>query len=226
VEIPIYINSFNRLSYLQAMIKELRRFEGVGQITIVDQASEYPPLLEWFRNECPVHVIRKQDNDGPRGVWAGMSHSPFPFYIVTDPDLDLSGCPADLIPRMLVALQTYSNVTKCGPSIRLDDIPQNAPWHDRIMLDEQIHYQNTWDEWWWEAAIDTTFAMYRTGEHFSYFPALRAPHPYQVRHLPYYHVPASLTEEDRWYIEHLPQKHKGALYFSTLQQDEKHLLGI
>ncbi len=228
MKIPVYINSFNRLSYLEGILKELERFDALGPITVVDQASTYPPLQEWLSQRKDFRLIRMRENHGPRGVFAGLERHNFgcPFYIVSDPDLDFSQCPADLIPRLVGVMQANPEIVKAGPSIRLDDIPTSVPFYDRIMLDEGVHYREWFSPEWWKAAIDTTFAIYRFGEPFLYSPALRAAAPYHVRHLPYYHVPANLTDEDRWYIENLPAKHKGALYFSTMQQDSKHLLGM
>ncbi len=79
---------------------------------------------------------------------------------------------------------------------------------------------------WWDAEIDTTFFMARTGQHFAYGPALRALAPYELRHLPYYYLPGQLSAEEFHYLDTLPTTHKTGLYWSTLMQDNRSLLKV
>jgi hypothetical protein len=59
-----------------------------------------------------------------------------------------------------------------------------------------------------DAGVDTTFAMYRTGERWDrdafsndFSHGVRTKSPYSCRHLPWYWNPATLTVEDVFYIE-------------------------
>ncbi|CAN5410678.1 hypothetical protein BH11PLA2_BH11PLA2_34660 [soil metagenome] len=221
---PIYITSFNRLAWLRAMVFELERMPGARPI-VVDNASTYPPLVDWLSHKCPVEVIRLPENRGPRAAWSVLDDSA--RFVVTDPDLDLSGCPADLLEILHRGLDEHDDIHKVGPSIRIHDIPPEFPFFDHIQTSEGPFWQKK-RGWWYEALIDTTFALYRPRPRSAanYGPALRAPAPYQVRHLPYYYVSGSLTAEDVHYIRTLPSTFKSGLYWSTLMADNPQLLGI
>ena len=58
-QIPIYIISFNRLSYLRQMIETLEKYQ-LYNIHIVDNASTYPALVEYLRKtHYKVHRMDK-----------------------------------------------------------------------------------------------------------------------------------------------------------------------
>ena len=61
-QIPIIINSFNRLSTLKLLIASLEE-RGWTNIHILDNCSTYPPLLEWFKT-IPYEVIHLPGNLG------------------------------------------------------------------------------------------------------------------------------------------------------------------
>ena len=49
-KIPIIINNFNRLTYLKDLIFFLEK-NGYVNIVVIDNASTYPPLLEYYKQE-------------------------------------------------------------------------------------------------------------------------------------------------------------------------------
>jgi hypothetical protein len=106
-QIPIIINSFNRLSTLKLLIASLEE-RGWTNIHILDNCSTYPPLLEWFKT-IPYEVIHLPGNLGFKALW---KHKPSrkrfcgDYYIYTDADLVLGEkCPADIIERMFDLLK-------------------------------------------------------------------------------------------------------------------------
>lgn len=64
----VFINNHNLLTWPRGMVNYLLDTPDCTPI-IVDEASTYPPLLEWYENECPVQVWRNKYNSGPRGAW-------------------------------------------------------------------------------------------------------------------------------------------------------------
>ena len=51
--IPVIINNRNLLTWPKAMVRDLSKWEGIGDIYIVDNGSTYEPLLEWYAtNPC------------------------------------------------------------------------------------------------------------------------------------------------------------------------------
>jgi hypothetical protein len=221
IMLPLYINNFNRLEPVRQLLKDFKRLHAVTplRITIVDNDSTYPPLLEWYeslKQSGDVHIYHGPNN-GPRGFWPAMDHVE-PFYAMCDPDVSLGECPDDLFAVLERGLEDPT-IAKTGPGIRVDDIPHDGPLYDHILRVERPFMTVPYDAQFWRGQIDCQFYMSRTGENFAYGPALRSMAPYEIRHLPYYYLPGQLTDEERWYLINLPAKHKTGLYWSTIMQD-------
>lgn len=174
------------------------------RVFILDNASTAPDLLAWYdeiaaNKPIGLEVVRLKDNLGKFAPWkSGLVDSlPGEFYVVTDPDLDLSGIPLDVL-DVLKAGMLKHNASKAGLSLRLDDLPE-----DSLVGQEAAHWEAQWwkdkaDDQFFNAAIDTTFAMYRKsktdGGH------IRSAPPYMARHLPWYLNESNMTEEYRYYL--------------------------
>ena len=65
--IPIIINNYNRLTSLKILISSLEKM-GYKNLFIIDNASTYPPLLEYY-NTCPYKVFRLNNNVGYLALW-------------------------------------------------------------------------------------------------------------------------------------------------------------
>ena len=66
-EIPVFIISYNRLSYIEQMIEQLEKY-GMRNIHIIDNASTYPPLLRYY-DTLKYDVIRMKENLGHMVFW-------------------------------------------------------------------------------------------------------------------------------------------------------------
>lgn len=91
MRVPVIINNYNLLTWPKEMVNRLKQWENIGEIIIVDNASDYEPLLEWY-DTSPCTVIRLESNMGHKAPWdsgvvSGLGTS---VYAITDPDLDLS----------------------------------------------------------------------------------------------------------------------------------------
>ena len=149
---------------------------------IIDNNSDYPPLLEFYANRCPYRVIRMQENYGHMVVWQTGLLSQLGItgpYIVTDPDLDLSGIPGDWLTVLEAGLKKYPEYDKCGFSLEINDVKNlgTINW-------EKPFWDHPLDSMYFNAPIDTTFALYRSPK-FS-FNSIRTNRPYTARHLPWY----------------------------------------
>jgi hypothetical protein len=200
--IPIYINNRNYLTSTRALVEFLREIKGACPI-IVDNDSTYRPLLEWYE-QCSVDVVRVR-NLGPRAPW--MIHHPLMesclYYAVTDADLDLSGVPLDVLDVLRSGLECYPDRIKAGLSLEIEDLPDKAST-PLIQAWESRYWRQRLDARWWDADIDTTFALYRSGREWTGIrPALRAARPYTARHRPWYRID---SEESRYYEAHADPK--------------------
>lgn len=193
--IPVYLISFNRHEWLKNMAKECERFS--DNIIIVDNQSSWPPLLEWLQH-CDYKVIYSPQNYGKKVVWE-MNLPIDNFYVVSDPDLDISTVPAEVLTYLREGLLRYPDYASAGLSLSMEGV--HRFFADRVKAGESKFWKETVDGKFYRAAIDTTFAMYRLGDKPSYGnrPALRAVPPYTAKHIPWYMDPANMTEEDKHY---------------------------
>lgn len=207
-QIPIIINSFNRLTTLKQLISSLEE-RGWTNIYILDNCSTYPPLLEYFKT-IPYEVIHLPGNLGFKALWR---HKPSrkrfcgDYYIYTDADLVLDkDCPSDIIERMFFLLKNkYPYAFKIGPSIRIDDLPDCYNRKREVIEWESQFFLKPAGDGLYRAPIDTTFALYRPRIGLSRRMSLesyRMAAPYQIVHLPWYENSSSLTDEEQYYKDH------------------------
>jgi len=195
----VAINNRNRLTTTKAMVEYLECIPNAAPV-IVDNDSTYPPLLEWYEH-CPVPVIRARKNLGPHAPWMLCSESMSGGdYVVTDSDLDLLGVPIDLLEVLASGLLKYPDVIKAGLSLEIDDLPAEFDSTRLIQKWETRHWQTRLTTHWWDADVDTTFAMYRAGTDWTDVkPAIRADRPYTARHIPWYRI---MDDEEKYIEDH------------------------
>ncbi len=174
---------------------------------LLDNSSSYPPLLEWYKS-CPFKVHTFNQRYGERVFWDSGLFKEYDdeYYIVTDHDLDISNVPLDYTEVLIKGLEN-KDITKCGLSLDIDDLPDTPYgkdvigcelkyWGDKDFLGNYI------------AGVDTTFAMYDRkrqtlgwdhGDKFYY--GSRLPKPYTAKHMPWYLTEESFAsnEEEKYY---------------------------
>lgn len=211
--VPIYINARNLLTPLKKMVEYLVRIPGARPI-IVDNDSTWEPLLEWYKS-CPVEVIKTGVNGGKFG-WENhvLNHESMgiPYYVVTDSDLDLSSVPVDVLDVLKRGLEENSDILKCGLSLDLDSIPDSYSRKEEVLAWEAKWHASERGSFF-EAGIDTTFAMRRSAEHpgRQTWSGLRAKRPYTAIHWPWTWTPELIAESEE--IRH---------YISTANPDGLH----
>lgn len=200
--IPIILNNHNTFAALQGMVEYLKQ---LGEdIFIVDNNSTYPPLLDWYATKPVTEVFMLGHNRWKHHApWRSLIvEKVMPKtgnYVVSDPDLDLTGIPLDVLDLLHTGLQQHARYTKAGLSLRLDDIPDANPLKHQIVNWERQWWTNRLNASFYSASIDTTFAMYRVGVKAQVggrHADLRAAPPYCCRHIPWYVTEDNLTDED------------------------------
>lgn len=206
-KIPVIINNFNRLTHLQKLIHFLEKY-GYTNVVILDNNSTYPPLLEFY-DHCNVKVIRKKTNYGHLALWKSGLFSLYKwnYFVYTDSDvLPVEECPADFMEYFRVILSQDLRLDKVGFGIKIDDLPSEFLLKDKVVAYEKRYWMKEVKENIFEAAIDTTFALYKpmtglkSGHSFTHA-AQRTGHPYLLRHMPWYVNSANLSKEDLYYQE-------------------------
>lgn len=206
-DLPVYIICYNRLSYLQQIIRCLEEYN-ITNIHIIDNCSSYPPLLEYLR-KTPHKVHKMKENYGHMVFFKADEFKNVrenEYYVLTDPDvIPVDECPADFMSYFYQILQKFPKVTKVGFSLKTDDIPDDIPSAKITRLWEIQFYRKKLKNtvpYWYDSYIDTTFALYRplkTMNKNDFFKAIRVGAPYEARHLPWYKKPSEMTDEDKFY---------------------------
>lgn len=210
--IPIIINNRDRLSPLKQLIHWLRN-AGYTNLTLLDNASTYPPLLAYYqelRLSAPnIRVVELGDNLGHQALWrSGLLkklhiHSPF---VYTDSDIvPTEDCPHDVLAVFWNILANNPFVQKVGFGLITDDLPTNSGRKAEIQNNELDYWKyrlpsKAPDQYL--APIDTTFALYRHGNYYDIPYSIRTGPPYTARHTDWYLDPGNLDEEASYYFTH------------------------
>ena len=186
-----YIINYNRLTYLKQMVEWCQRNKLYP--IVVDNKSDYPPLLAYYDTR-PCEIILLPGNYGHTVMW--QEHIPLPNerFIITDPDLDMSGVPADFLEVMNEGLNRYG-VAKCGLSLEINDLPDSEEGNF-IRKIESVFWQHPLDNKFFDAITDTTFALYREDVRQYTLEAVRTNRPYTAKHYSWYYTDFNLLPID------------------------------
>jgi hypothetical protein len=200
--IPIFIVNFNRFQPLKNLVESLLK-RNYNNIAILDNHSEYPPLLDWY-SKCPVAVVRLE-----RNVHSGVLNLLQEFkpitttglYVYSDGDvLPVDEAPDDFIDHMVEIVKEY-NIPKLGLSLKIDDLPDHYKYKNEVIAHEtqfsQGPYIDTKHCRIYKAAVDTTFAVCATPDCGLNMNAYRTGWPYAARHIPWYYDSNNLPEDEK-----------------------------
>ena len=214
--IPVYVNVFNRLTTTQRLCEQISSLHNCRPV-IIDNASTWGPLLDWYSN-CPYEVVRLEHNMGHHAPWRSgiVLQANSEFYIVTDCDIDIDGVPKDVASVLQVPFQwskpewplhhqSDNYIIKSGLSLRIDDVPER---HAQVLRWERQYWNHPVEEdvrFFW-AFIDTTFAMYHCSTWHkramkTRIPCVRLGGEYQARHIPWYSDCENLDAENANYYQ-------------------------
>jgi hypothetical protein len=192
------------------MIIQLRLAE-FRNIIIIDQNSQFPPLLEFLRDgakERLFTLFTLDENVGPRWFFTSELYSSMPeLFFYSDPDLGWpSGIADDLVGRFIRISEEYKT-GKVGSALTLPDEDLAVT----MTVDGEKMSVRTWEERFWKAEVepgvysapvDTTFHLvnkkYFTPKNF--ISGIRISGiGYECKHLPWYaDERASAPEFDRY----------------------------
>jgi hypothetical protein len=197
--IPIVINNFNRLTTTKKLVEDLQRL-GYDNIHILDNASTYPPLLEWYATEPCTLKLLDQNLQG-LSIYNSEYINTFKdeWIVYTDSDIELSPDTYPGFIEYIVTLAEKYDYKKAGLSLRIDDLPATS---------FAMEYQN-WERKYWEspleedvydAQLDTTFCIIKPTLPFDYR-AIRVGGKLTARHIPWYVNFNELDPEEQYFLD-------------------------
>lgn len=205
-QIPIIINSYNRLSCLKELITFLER-NGYKNIIILDNNSTFKPLLNFYKHS-KYKVIFLEKNFGHLALWESGVHRKFTkrFFAYTDPDvLPCEDCPSDFMKRFVDLAKKFPEYKKIGFGLKTDDIPDGYLHKEKVIKWEKQFWENPIEKEIFSAQIDTTFALYAPDFRYSgdndFYKAIRTGGKYLARHLSWYTIVDLESDEELFYKE-------------------------
>ena len=202
-DMPVFIICRDRIEPLKKLVAWLEN-EGLKNIVFIDNASTYPPLLE-FLETTTYDVVRLNRNIGHTSPWSEgivQAYAGGRPFIVTDPDVIPDDGAHGAIKRFCKLLSEHPERTKVGFGLKIDDLPDHYKLKDHVISWESQFWESTVEPDVYDAEIDTTFAVYRQNTPYTLGPGLRTGGKYVARHEPWYIDSSDPSGEVSYYRKH------------------------
>jgi hypothetical protein len=218
----LFIISYNRLTALKETLTFFQEHFNNNDIFIIDKGSDSEQLLNYYSDieSEGLNIIYSDPMIGGADGIGGLNDlhkeidkytNQFNFYAVTDPDISLEGCDADLLEVYASFLEIFPDIDIVGPMLKIDDIPMDYPareWCFRRHVDQfwskkpecilikgkKVYFQ--------KAKIDSTFGLLRSGKSFErLLDGVRVYNPYEAKHLDWYITPSTMSADQQNYMQ-------------------------
>jgi hypothetical protein len=212
---PIILTNLNRLSTCKKMVEDLFKLNPNTIVYIIDNASTYPPLLDWYKQiKNDVNIIHNETNLGPWTFFYSYHSTKInsEWYIYSDADLELNPeMPYNWQEIMKEYILKYDR--KASLALKIDDIPDYYPFKDKIKNHQSVCWYPTDEPDVYKAITDMTFTMDRKDKGYRY-ESIRLAGKFLAKHIPWYIDFDNIEDEEKYYIENLDGKFTEALYSS------------
>lgn len=223
--VPIIINNRNRYTYLKDLIDWLDQ-NGYKNYYVIDNASSFPPLLEYYQTKLSGRVFHLPKNVGHLSYWKTGINLKFlgQYYIYTDSDVlpALEQVP-DFVEHYFKMLHQYPYADKVGSALKVDDLPDCFEHKQDVLDYYTCYWKSRIDKDIYRVPIDTTMALYLpnyygVGKWKKEVTHLRIAGDYILRHQPWYIDSRNKDEEELYYIHHATTSTYWTSYKSAGQQ--------
>jgi hypothetical protein len=223
INYPIFLTNMNRITTTKKMVEDLFRMNANADITIIDNASTYLPLLQWYKEiEKDVKIIRHDVNRGPWCFFYSYISSKVDsdYYIYSDADLELNpNMPYNWQEIMFEYLKKWDR--KPSLALKISDL-EEGELKSQIYNHQSVCWGRTDDPNAFLAFTDMTFSMDAKVNGYRYI-SMRLAGDFECRHVPWYLDFNNLPEEEIYYLNHIDKRYDQARWSITnkLKLDEK-----
>ena len=141
LSVPVFILCRDRLESLTELVEWLERAD-CERIFLVDNASSYPPLLDYLER-TPHEVIRLPENLGAFALWRsvlpdlGLEGR----FVCSDPDSSRSTSARSTRSPTSARSWTVPGHIKAGFGLRIDDLPEHYAMRDEVLTVERYNWE-------------------------------------------------------------------------------------
>lgn len=187
---PAFVIGYNQYTFIKNMVDQLKKY--TTDIIVVDNNSDYQPLLDYYRDEFCFTLLKQKVNYGYKVYERDcIQRLAGDLYILTDPDLEFNpNLPDDFI-QDFIDISNEFKVGRIGFALLIDS--------DDIRTDvtHRGYSIQGWESQFWEnrlisaskkdlelylAPIDTTFCLINR----RYGHCIRVAGDYTCKHIPWH----------------------------------------
>jgi len=196
----VVINNRDRLTTTKKLVEDLLELN-TQEIWIIDNASTYPPLLEWYQHVPEQVKVLRYHNGGHLALWSlGVINNvseEWVFY--TDSDIELNPSMPKDYQRVMLEAALHYGYNKVGLALALDDIPEYYWLRAQVLRNEGRWWLNSLAPDVYVADTDTTFNLNRKVDQYS---SIRLAGDFTCKHVPWYIDINNLDPEEQYYYDH------------------------
>lgn len=189
--IPSLIIGYNQYTFIKNMVQQLEKY--TSDITVIDNNSNYQPLLDYYQNDFKYTLLKQKSNFGYTVYNQDRVQKLVgDLYVLTDPDLQFNPHLPDNFLSELINISNYFGASRVGfalfidsDDIRTDITYSGQPiksWESQFWKQRLIYPLNETIELY-SAPIDTTFCLINKRCH---NPAIRVAGEYSCFHIPWH----------------------------------------
>lgn len=200
----IIINNRDRLITTKKLVEDLLERD-TNRITIIDNGSTYPPLLEWYNKIASSIDIRKNENEGYLALFStGLINEikeEWCFY--TDSDIQLNVKMPKNYQEIMLEYAIKLDSKKIGLALDISDIPDYYALKEQVLRNEGGWWLNQVEPNVYKADTDTTFSLIKKVDQYQSY---RISGDFTSKHIPWYFDLNNLPEDEKYYLDHYDNK--------------------
>ena len=184
----VLIIGYNQYTYIKNMVLQLEKY--TNDIVVIDNNSNFEPLLDYYNNEYKYSLLKMDKNYGHKVYEEKFINNIFGnIYILTDPDLEFNkNLPLNFI-NILINISKKYKAQKVGFALdisSLDIRPELTYGNMPLKMWESQFWTNKINNNNYElynAAIDTTFCLINKNYNIK---SIRVAGNFTCKHLPWH----------------------------------------
>lgn len=167
-DIPLILTNFNQFSYLRNLVNQFHFYYPENKIFVIDNASTSEQVKNYYWQNEEITVFKYPNNTSAENLRHFLDNYKFEYYVISDPDISIHPTTPPFFLEVFKEL-IDTGYHHAGFDLIYEDIPEwnkKAGWiqgDERLLHNQPVEVKYNGSTFTgFQAAIDTTFAMYKT----------------------------------------------------------------